>query len=178
MKSNLLPGDLPADLRAYLESVPPVTPEMTERVARANRAAQDDPQFEADLMKMVFVNEMLTALDERKETKATLAERLGKTRQYIQKLFNEDKRVNYTVDTLCAVAHALGRRIHLHVYREHEKFVIISRPRTPILINAISWGRASAPNGPTLATDSFIKSTAAFSATARKEVAIEYPTAA
>ena len=65
MKASQLPDDIPADLRAYLETVPPVTAEMTERVARANREAQDDPQFEADLMKMVFVNEMLTALDER-----------------------------------------------------------------------------------------------------------------
>jgi transcriptional regulator with XRE-family HTH domain len=142
---------------------------MTERVARANREAQDDPQFEADLMKMVFVNEMLTALDERRETKATLADRLGKTRQYIQKLFNEDKRVNFTVDTLCAVAHALGRRVHLHFCREHEQPVIITRPRTPVLIDSQTWDRPAATISPAPSSERFIVSPVPFTTPTRKD---------
>lgn len=125
-KPTPLPDDLPAILREELERVPVFTPEMEAALAAANRAVQDDPQFDADLMKMVFVNEMLTALEERGETKAQVADRLGKSRQYIQKLFDEDKRVNFTVDTLCAVAHALGRRVHLHVCKDGEEPMILT----------------------------------------------------
>lgn len=42
-------ADLPDDLRAYLDSVPPTTPEMVERVAAANRALEHDPAFLAEL---------------------------------------------------------------------------------------------------------------------------------
>lgn len=174
MNKNPLPDELPADLKAYLESVPSATPEMTERVAAANRALEDDPAFQADYLKSLFVEKMYAALDERRETKASLADRLGKTRQYIQKLFSEDKRVNFTVDTLCAVAHALGRRIHLQIYREHEQLVIITRPRTPILVYAPSWDRPTAMIRPAPSVDHFIVSTASMSTTSRKEAVVEY----
>lgn len=177
MKTNPLPDDLPADLRAYLESVPPVTPEMTARVAAANRALDNDPAFQADFIKTLFVEKMYSALDERHESKSTLAERLGKTRQYIQKLFSEDKRVNFTIETLCTVAHALGRRIHLHVYRENELPVVISRPRTPVVIKASGWERPAAFVFASAQVDLFVRTTMP-QAPVKKEEPIEYPTAA
>ncbi len=177
MKNNPLPNDLPADLRAYLESVPPVTAEMTERVAAANRALENDPAFQADFIKTLFVEKMYSALDERKETKATLADRLGKTRQYIQKLFNEDKRVNFTIETLCIVAHALGRRIHLHVCRENEQPMIISRPRAPITIKAGGWDRPAPFVFASTQVDRFVRTTMP-QPSVKKEEPLEYATAA
>lgn len=178
MSKNPLPNDLPADLLAYLESVPPATPEMAARVAAANRALEDDPAFQADYLKSLFVENMYAALEERRETKATLAERLGKTRQYIQKLFSEDKRVNFTVDTLCAVAHALGRRVHLHICREHEQPVIVTHPRTPVLIYSQSWDRPAATIRPALSAERFIVSSATFTTQTRKETRHAEPVAA
>lgn len=177
MKNNPLPDDLPADLRAYLDSVPAVTPEMTERVAAANRALTNDPAFQADVLKTLFVDQMYSALEERNETKSTLAERLGKTRQYIQKLFDEDKRVNFTIETLCTVAHALGRRIHLLVYRENELPVVITRPRAPVMIQAGGWNRPATFVFTSAQADRFIP-TAMPAASAKKEVSIEYASAA
>jgi len=169
MNKNTLPDDRPADVLAYLESVPPATPEMAARVAAANHALEADPAFQADYLKSVFVETMYSALEERHETKATLAERLGKTRQYIQKLFSEDKRVNFTMDTLCAVAHALGRRVHLRISREHEQPVIITRPRTPILIYSQSWGRPAETILPDPGAERFIESATPFRNPTRKE---------
>ncbi len=177
MKNNPLPDDLPADLRAYLESVPPVSAEMTERVAAANRALENDPAFQADFIKALFVEKMYAALDERNETKSTLADRLGKSRQYIQKLFNEDNCVNFTIETLCTVAHALGRRIHMHVYRENEQPVIVSRPRTPILIRADGWDRPPALASRLSPVDRFIRTNMP-AAPVKKEAPVEYPIAA
>ena len=120
-------ADIPEVLREELERTPPVTPEMLAELAAANRRLNADPEFQADLLKGLFVEQMLEALEDRGETKAQLAERLGKTRQYIQKLFDEDKRVNFTVDTLCAVAHALGRCVQLHICRAEEAPMILPK---------------------------------------------------
>lgn len=173
-----LSDDIPDILRDELARTRPLTPEMLAELAAANRAIVADPAFQADFLKALFVNEMLAALDERKETKATLAERLGKTRQYIQKLFNEDKRVNFTVDTLCAVAHALGRRVHLHVCREHEQPAIVTRPRAPVMVKARSWERPTGLIRPALRSEQFVKSRNAPTAPTRKEVQFEHPIAA
>jgi len=130
MKQTTSSSDLPENIRDDLDRISPVTGEVLAELAAANRAIQDDPSFEADVIKMVFINEMLDALNSRGETKPQLADRLGKSRQYIHKLFNEDKRVNFTVDTLCNVAHALGRRIHLHVCSLDEEPMILSTKRS------------------------------------------------
>ena len=148
MKHPLPPlsADIPDILREELENTRPVTPEMLASLAKANRELFADPAFCADVLKGLFVEEMLTALDDRNESKAQLAERLGKSRQYIQKLFNEDKRVNFTVDTLCAVAHALGRRVHLHVCKAEEEPMIVSTMRSRTVTSQGEWPtRAPAP---------------------------------
>lgn len=178
MSQNPLPDDLPADLRAYLDSVPPATPEMAARVAAANRALEDDPGFHADFLKALFIEKMYSALEERNETKASLADRLGKSRQYIQKLFSESKRVNFTLETICEVAYALKRRVYLHICQEHEHSVVITRPRPPVLLKAEAWMRPAAPVRSTLTADTFILSTNAFSLKSRKGVHDAEPIAA
>lgn len=128
MNTNAAPlsDDIPEILRDELARTRPLTPAMLGELAKANRALQEDPAFSADVLKGLFVNEMLMALEEREETKAQLAGRIGRTRQYVQKLFDEDRRVNFTIDTLCAIAHALGRRVHLHVCKPNEEPMILT----------------------------------------------------
>jgi transcriptional regulator with XRE-family HTH domain len=139
MNSSTISSDLSKDISDYLESVPPVTDDMLEELADANRILQGDPSFEADVIKMVFVNEMLEALASRGETKAKLAARLGKSRQSIQKLFDEDNRENFTIDTMCELAYALDRRVHLHVCKQNEAPMILTAARTPEAYSEKSW---------------------------------------
>lgn len=141
MKHPLPPlsADIPDLLREELENTRPLTPEMLTSLAKANRELYADPAFCADVLKGLFVSEMLAALEERNESKAQVAERLGKSRQYVQKLFDEDKRVNFTVDTLCAVAHALGRRVHLHVCKAEEEPMIVSTMRSRTVLSQGKW---------------------------------------
>jgi transcriptional regulator with XRE-family HTH domain len=117
---------IPDILRTELARTASVTPEMLDRLSAANRALEADPKWQADYLKSLFVEKMLQALEQRGESKSQLADRLGKSRQYIQKLFDEDKRVNFTVDTLCEIAHALDRRVHLHICPSSEEPMIVS----------------------------------------------------
>jgi DNA-binding phage protein len=165
---HLLPplsADIPDILREELERTRPLTPEMLAELAKANRALEADPEFQADFLKSLFVEKMLEAMEERDETKAQVADRLGKTRQYVQKLFNEDKRVNFTVDTLCAVAHALGRRVHLHVCKAEEEPMIVSAMRSRTVSAHTGWPTSPRPPAPPFAN--FIPVTT----TNKKEVA-------
>lgn len=112
--------ELSEDLRSYLESVEPLT---QADVARLEKAAADlnaDPGFQAELVKGLFVERILQALEERGESQSALAKRWGKSRQYLCKLLNEDKRVNFTIETMCEVVHHLGRRLEILVLRPDE----------------------------------------------------------
>ncbi len=113
-------NELPADIRAWLDSVPTLTKHDLEELRRAGEALDNDPAFCAELIKGRFVSEMLEAMEETAQTQADVARVWGKTRQYLNKLLNEDKRVNFTVETLCELAHVLNRRIDLQVLRENE----------------------------------------------------------
>jgi transcriptional regulator with XRE-family HTH domain len=111
---------LPKDIRAWLESVPKLTNDDLEELRRASEALDKDPSFRAELIKGRFVAEMLSAMEETGKTQAEVARAWGKTRQYLNKLLNEDKRVNFTVETLCELAHLLNRRVDLQILRENE----------------------------------------------------------
>ncbi len=112
--------ELPEDIRAWFETTPRLTKADLEELRRAGAALDDDPAFCAELIKGRFVSEMLAAMEEKGQTQAEVARVWGKTRQYLNKLLNEDKRVNFTVETICELAHLLNRRIDVKVLRRDE----------------------------------------------------------
>ena len=85
-----LSPDLPADLREYLENVPPVTEQDLAALRKAGEALDRDPAFQADYLKSLFVERMLEALEEVGETQSDLARRWNRSRQYVSKLFHEE----------------------------------------------------------------------------------------
>jgi transcriptional regulator with XRE-family HTH domain len=125
-----LSPEIPEDLRAYLENVPAVSPEDVARLAAAAELLDEDPSFQAEFLKSIFVEKMIEALKERGESQSELARRWGKTRQYVSKLFNEDKRVNFTIETMCEMAHQVGLRLDLCVLMPDQTAQPIGRGST------------------------------------------------
>ena len=119
---------LPADVAELLNRTPAITSALRERLARAAEEADRDPVFHANYLKGLVSQEILQALAERGETQSSLAERLGCTRQYLNKLLSEDRRVNFTLDTICSLAHLTGRRAHLVFVREDDDSVEMIEP--------------------------------------------------
>jgi transcriptional regulator with XRE-family HTH domain len=122
MKTTNIPlsPELPADIREYLATVPPVTEQDLTALRHAGEALDHHPAFQADFLKSLFVERMLEAMEEIGETQSDLARRWNRSRQYVSKLFHEDKKVNFTVETLCELAHLLNRRVAIEVLREDE----------------------------------------------------------
>jgi transcriptional regulator with XRE-family HTH domain len=103
------------DLKKYLAGIPEVTTEDLEALRTAAKKLDQDPSFQADHLKSRFVEEILAAMEENGVNQTELANRWGKTRQYLSKLLNEDRRVNFTIETMCEVAHLLHRRVDILV---------------------------------------------------------------
>jgi transcriptional regulator with XRE-family HTH domain len=119
-KTAELSDDIPEILREYLATVPPVTEAMRADLRAAAKELDHDPKFQAEYIKGLFVNFMLEAMNEEKLSQSEVARKWGRSRQYLHKLLNEDKRVNFTVDTMVELAMLLGRRIEMHVFKQSE----------------------------------------------------------
>jgi transcriptional regulator with XRE-family HTH domain len=124
-QSQPLSSDLPEDLRTHLAAVPAVTADNLEELRDAAKQLDNDPAFQAEYLKSLFVEKLLAALGERNENQNQLALRWGKSRQYVSKLFNEDKRVNFTIETMAELAHLLGRRLEIQVLSPGESCHVV-----------------------------------------------------
>jgi len=112
-------------LKAYLASVPEVTEADLEALRASARKLEGEPLFQADFLKRRFVEEMLAAMNEQGVSQMELAKKWGKTRQYVSKLLSEDRRVNFTIETLCEFARLLDRRVEIQVVRPAEAALVI-----------------------------------------------------
>lgn len=118
--------DIPEDIRSWLASVPELSKQQLEELRTAAETLDDDPAFRAELIKGRFVNEMIEAMEQSGKTQAEVARDWGKSRQYLNKLLNEDNRVNFTVETLCGLAHQFDLRVELQVLKRNEVAYVMS----------------------------------------------------
>lgn len=148
--NNPLSPELPAELREYLASVPELSEPDLAELRKASEALDRDPAFRADYLKSLFVEKMLEAMQETGETQSDLARRWNRTRQYVSKLFNEDRKVNFTIETLCELAHLLNRRVSIDVLREDEiaHVVRVVPAQREVETLAAHWGGPSTRRAP------------------------------
>lgn len=101
---------LPPEIQELLDNTPVLTDETIQAVAEANRALNRDPRHIADIVKSVFVNDILCAMDEQGLKKSQLAKKWGKSRQYLGGLLDREKARNFTIDTIVSLSMTLGLR--------------------------------------------------------------------
>lgn len=119
MKKNTEP-ELPPDIAEWLKTVPKVTQEMKASLRAAAKELETDTEFQSEVVKGLFVNQMLEAMEEQKLSVSEVARKWGRSRQYLHKLLNEDKRVNFTIETMVELAMVLKRRYVPTVLKEGE----------------------------------------------------------
>lgn len=111
MKKNLHNNDaLPESIAALLEGVRP-TKEVVSELEKAVRALADDPEFIADCLKSQVVNDVYRVMEAKGINQNQLAAKLGKSRQYVSHFLAEDRRVNFTLETLAQLSFALQSRV-------------------------------------------------------------------
>lgn len=116
---------LPDDLAALFANTRQATPKELAALAKAADALRTDPAFLADVSKGLIVEDILRAMEEAGLNRNTLAAKLGKSRQYIGKILDEENPANFTVDTLAELSAALGVKLHVRMLPESEHMIFV-----------------------------------------------------
>ena len=116
---------LPDDLAALFANTHQATTKELDALAMAADALRTDPAFLADLSKGLIVEDVLRAMEEAGLNRNTLATKLGKTRQYIGKILDEENPANFTIDTLAELSAALGVKLHVRMLPENEHMLFV-----------------------------------------------------
>lgn len=116
---------LPDDIAALFAGTRQATPRELAGLAKAADALRADPAFLADQSKGLVMEDILRAMESKGLNRNTLAARLGKTRQYVGKILDEENPANFTIDTLAAMSGALGVKLHVRMLPENEHMVFV-----------------------------------------------------
>jgi transcriptional regulator with XRE-family HTH domain len=126
IKENKEP--IAAELDALFDNARPIEELDLKGLAQAFEELDHDPSFVADSTKALFVEDVLRALNENAVSKSELARRMGKTRQQITILLDEQKRNNFTIETMAKVSTALGRKLFVRMIAPAESVYIDHAP--------------------------------------------------
>lgn len=116
---------LPDDIAALFEDTRQATPAELARLEEAANTLRSDPEFLADVSKGFIVEDILRAMQAAGLNRNTLAKKLGKSRQYIGKILDEENPANFTIDTLAELSVALGVKLHTRMLPEGEHMIFV-----------------------------------------------------
>ncbi len=102
--------DLDLEMEEQLKNARPLSEIDLEGLAEANRVLSRDPRHVAAVMKGVFVNDILAAMEKQGLNKNQLALKWGKTRQYLNSVLDRENPGNFTIDTIVSLSMAVGLR--------------------------------------------------------------------
>jgi len=111
----------------------PNTDGLAEQIQADVENLDSDPEFVAEFMKMQFVEDIFRAMHEQGINRNQLATKLGKSRQYVGRILNEN--ANFTLETLAEIACALDMHVAARLYFKDEYMVIQSFPNPISLLH-------------------------------------------
>jgi len=116
---------LPDDLAALFANTRQASPKELATLSKAADILRADPAFQADVSKGLIVEDILRAMEAMGLNRNTLAAKLGKSRQYIGKILDEEQPANFTIDTLAELSAALGVKLHVRLLPEDEHLIFV-----------------------------------------------------
>ena len=120
-------NSISAELEALFDKARPIDELDLKGLAQAFEELDLDPGFVADSSKGVFVEDVLRALEESNVSKSELGRRMGKSRQQINVLLDDEKKNNFTIETMAKVSTALGRKLFVRMLAPEEHIRIESK---------------------------------------------------
>lgn len=120
-------ASLPGELAALFANARQATSKELAALAKAADALRTDPEFLADYSKGLIVEDILRAMEASGLNRNTLAAKLGKSRQYVGRILDEDQRANFTIETLAELACVLGLQLHVRMVPETERIIFARR---------------------------------------------------
>ena len=89
---------------------------------KKDQRLEADPLFLVEYMKATITSDIYTVMEEESISKTELAQRLGKSRQYVSRILNET--ANFTLDSVARIAAALRKDIVLRLVDYDDEVVI------------------------------------------------------
>jgi transcriptional regulator with XRE-family HTH domain len=123
------------DIEQWLAGVRP-TEEVLAEFEKTKIDWDSDPEFVAGSLKALFVEDIYQAMASEGINRNELAQRLGKSRQYVSRILNESD--NFTIDTLAKISCALNRNIALRLFNRSERLEIAPKSRQPVKTLSVS----------------------------------------
>ena len=108
MLTPVMSEELPPEVEEMLRNARPLSEIDIKGLAEANRALNRDPKHIAGIIKAVFINDILCAMEEQGVNKNQLAKKWGKSRQYLNSILDREKTRNFTIDTIVSLSMAVG----------------------------------------------------------------------
>lgn len=118
--NNVTRSEIEKDLLDYFADTEPLSSKELEELEVAGKELDSDPEFVTDFLKGFFVERILAAMEEEGVSQSELASRLDKSRQYLHGILMQNRRVNFTIDTMVNISLALGRRLYIEVLSQGE----------------------------------------------------------
>ena len=125
-------SDLPSDLADLFADVAPTRSSDVDALTRAAAELDTDPEFLADYAKGLVVEDILRAMESAGMSRNALAGKIGKSRQYVSKILDEDRRVNFTIESLAEFSAALDLQLCLRMLPASERMLFIRKLAAPI----------------------------------------------
>jgi transcriptional regulator with XRE-family HTH domain len=123
---------LPDDLAALFAAAPVTTDADLAQLEKAAKALHQDPAFIAEHAKGLIVEAILRVMEQTGISASALAGKIGKSRQYVSKILNEDHRVNFTIESLAEFSAALDLQLCLRLLPPSERMVFIRTVTAPM----------------------------------------------
>lgn len=131
---------LSPELQQLLENTP-----STEEVAASIRQDiidfDSDPEFVAGFLKMQFVEDIYQAMHAKGMNRNQLAKKIGKSRQYVGRVLNEN--ANFTLETLAEIACALDMNVAARLYEKNERMTILPIVNKPQVFSFSGYVKSS-----------------------------------
>jgi hypothetical protein len=115
-----MPQNLPKSIADRHAASKPATFEQIKRMEALAEESDRDPQERGELQTAFFVNAVLNAMHSEKLSKGDVAKKMGRTRQYLHQILDEDAPVNFTIETMSSIATAVNRRIEILILADDE----------------------------------------------------------
>lgn len=110
---------LPDSVAELLKNTRP-TSEIMPKLKAAAKKLDRDSDFVAECAKAQVVEDVYRAFEEMGLNKNQLAQRMGRSRQYLSRVVNETTRSNFTIDTLAEISTALDWRLIIRMLPRNE----------------------------------------------------------
>ena len=128
---------LPSELTALFAGVEATRLADVEALTRAAAKLDTDPEFLADYAKGLIVEDVLRALEISGLTKNALAKKIGTSRQYLSKVLDRDRRVNFTIETLAELAAAMKLQLCVRLLPSSERMLFLRKVTVPAHVEPV-----------------------------------------